>query len=101
VSVEQQTDIGPNPRTGRKIDISAAAAERFGYTPHNFPTDSVFYWRQIETPADIRNLDRKTQAIRYRDSRKKRRSKDSRKRQSKDSRKRRSKQTAKRSAGTR
>jgi hypothetical protein len=79
VSTEQQTDIGPNPRTGRKIDISAAAAERLGYSPRNFPTDSIFYWRQIETPTNIRNLDRKTQAIRYRDLRE-RHGKNSRKR---------------------
>jgi hypothetical protein len=42
----QQTDIGPHPRTGRKIDIAAVAAERFGYTPKNFPTDGIFHWRQ-------------------------------------------------------
>ena len=42
----QQTDIGPHPKTGRKIDIAAVAAEQFGYTPKNFPTDAVFHWRQ-------------------------------------------------------
>lgn len=41
----QQTDVGPNPNTGRKIDIAAVAAERFGYSPSNFPTDGIFYWR--------------------------------------------------------
>lgn len=41
----QQTDIGPHPNTGRKIDIAAVAAEKFGYSPTNFPTDQVFYWR--------------------------------------------------------
>lgn len=40
----QQTDIGPHPRTGRTIDIAAIAAERFGYAPDNFPTDSIFEW---------------------------------------------------------
>lgn len=40
----QQTDVGPHPRTGRKIDIAAVAAEEFGYTPKNFPTDAIFYW---------------------------------------------------------
>lgn len=40
----QQTDIGPHPRTGRKIDIAAVAAERFGYSPDNFPTDEIFTW---------------------------------------------------------
>ncbi len=41
----RQTDIGPGARTGRGIDIAAAAAERFGYTPLNFPTDGIFRWR--------------------------------------------------------
>lgn len=40
----QQTDIGPHPNTGRKIDIAAVAAEAFGYSPLNFPTDKIFYW---------------------------------------------------------
>ncbi len=38
----QQTDIGPHPRTGRGIDISAAAGNQFGYTPDTFPTDAAF-----------------------------------------------------------
>ena len=42
----QQTDIGPHPKTGRKIDIAAVAAEKFGYTPKNFPTDETFYWEE-------------------------------------------------------
>ncbi len=46
----QQTDIGPHPNTGRKIDIAAVAAERFGYSPKNFPTDGVFYWGKIVEP---------------------------------------------------
>lgn len=50
ISIERQTDIGPHPRTGRKIDISAAAAERFGYSPRNFPTDSIFHWRPVDAP---------------------------------------------------
>jgi uncharacterized protein (TIGR02594 family) len=40
----RQTDIGPHPNTGRSIDIAAVAAERFGYTPSNFPTDGIFSW---------------------------------------------------------
>lgn len=40
----QQTDIGPHPDTGRKIDIAAVAAERYGYSPKNFPTDEIFSW---------------------------------------------------------
>ncbi len=43
----QQTDIGPHPSTGRKIDIAAVAAERFGYSPKNFPTDSIFTWKAV------------------------------------------------------
>lgn len=43
----QQTDIGPQPDTGRKIDIAAVAAEHFGYSPKNFPTDSIFQWSAI------------------------------------------------------
>jgi hypothetical protein len=43
----QQTDIGPNPATGRTIDIAAVAAEHFGYSPKNFPTDSVFQWSAV------------------------------------------------------
>lgn len=46
----QQTDIGPHPSTGRKIDIAAVAAERFGYSPKTFPTDSVFQWSAIVDP---------------------------------------------------
>jgi hypothetical protein len=41
----QQTDIGPHPNTGRKIDIAAVAAEAFGYSPTNFPTDQIFSWK--------------------------------------------------------
>jgi hypothetical protein len=41
----QQTDIGPHPNTGRKIDIAAVAAEAFGYSPANFPTDAIFHWK--------------------------------------------------------
>ncbi len=40
----QQTDIGPAAWTGRKIDIAAVAAEMFGYSPLNFPTDGIFKW---------------------------------------------------------
>ena len=43
----QQTDIGPHPNTGRKIDIAAVAAEAFGYSPKNFPTDAIFSWRAV------------------------------------------------------
>lgn len=43
----QQTDIGPSATTGRAIDIAAVAAEHFGYSPKNFPTDSIFEWGAI------------------------------------------------------
>lgn len=69
VSIEQQTDIGPSPRTGRKIDISAAAAERFGYSPKNFPTDKIFTWWPVDPPAEVADLMPKRQAIIYRDLR--------------------------------
>jgi hypothetical protein len=44
----QQTDIGPAAWTGRGVDISAAAADRMGYTPKTFPTDARF----VVAPAD-------------------------------------------------
>lgn len=69
-SREQQTDIGPNPNTGRTIDISAAAAERFGYSPRNFPTDSTFSWRAIDPPAEVAGLSPQQQATKFRDLRK-------------------------------
>lgn len=37
-----QTDIGPAKWTGRGVDINALAAQAFGYTPKNFPTDQNF-----------------------------------------------------------
>jgi len=69
-SIEQQTDIGPHPRTGRKIDISAAAAERFGYSPSNFPTNGRFYWRRIDPPIAVASASSaKEQARLYHDLR--------------------------------
>src|SRR4029077_18663836 len=50
-----QTDIGPAARTGRGVDINAPAAEAFGYTPQNFPTDSQFVvraHRQLDVQLD-------------------------------------------------
>src|SRR6185295_7843835 len=44
----QQTDIGPDPRTGRGIDISAAGAHQMGYSPKNFPTDANFKAEPID-----------------------------------------------------
>src|SRR5262245_60491867 len=48
----QQTDVGPAARTGRGIDISAAAAHKFGYTPNTFPTDAAFSYAPVDAPAE-------------------------------------------------
>lgn len=40
--VLKQTDIGPAPWTGRKIDVTYSALGKFGFGEHNFPTDSQF-----------------------------------------------------------
>lgn len=62
----QQTDIGPHPTTGRLIDISAVAADMgFGYTPGNFPTDSIFRWKASAPPPEIAGLPPKEQATKY------------------------------------
>jgi putative peptidoglycan binding protein len=66
ISFEQQTDIGPHPDTGRVIDISAAAAERFGYSPDNFPTDAIWSWRAVGPPAAVAHLTPQQQAVAYR-----------------------------------
>jgi hypothetical protein len=71
VSVEQQTDIGPAPGTGRTIDISAVAAERAGYIPHyvkganQFPTDALLYYREVPAPESVNSLSKKEQATAY------------------------------------
>jgi hypothetical protein len=65
VSIEQQTDIGPASSTGRSIDISAAAAERFGYSPKNFPTDGIFQWWPIQAPASVASLSPAAQGVAY------------------------------------
>src|SRR5215831_13160773 len=57
-----QTDIGPNPSTGRKIDISSHMGEAFGYTPRNFPTDSIFTWVPGAPPPGLEGLSAKQQA---------------------------------------
>lgn len=41
-AVLKQTDLGPSPSTGRKIDVTYSALNKFGYGEHNFPTDSTF-----------------------------------------------------------
>jgi len=70
VSIEQQTDHGPGASTGRTIDISAAAAERFGYSPQNFPTDSIFTFWPVDPPKEVAGLTPQQQAVKYRDIRK-------------------------------
>ena len=65
ISIEQQTDIGPATWTGRSLDISAAAAERFGYSPATFPTNGTFLFGQIDAPAAIANLTPQQQAIHF------------------------------------
>jgi hypothetical protein len=42
VAVLKQTDIGPAPWTGRKIDVTYSALNKFGFNEGNFPTDSQF-----------------------------------------------------------
>jgi len=60
-----QTDIGPNPSTGRKIDISSHMAEAFGYTPRNFPTDSIFTWVPAAPPPGLDGLSPKQPAMQW------------------------------------
>lgn len=70
VSIEQQTDHGPGASTGRTIDIAAVAGERFGYSPTNFPTDSIFTFWPVDPPAEVAGMSKQQQAIKYRDMRK-------------------------------
>lgn len=44
----QQTDRGPAKWTGKGIDISAALADRMGYSPQNFPTGKKFGYERID-----------------------------------------------------
>lgn len=41
-AVLKQTDLGPAPWTGRKIDVTYSALGKLGYNEGNFPTDSQF-----------------------------------------------------------
>jgi hypothetical protein len=47
-----QTDWGPNEKTGRDIDITAAAGAKMGYTSKNFPTDQKFSYRRVDDAID-------------------------------------------------
>lgn len=38
-AILRQTDFGPAPWTGRKIDVTGAGSRRLGINPHRFPTD--------------------------------------------------------------
>lgn len=69
-TIEQQTDLGPGASTGRVMDVSAAAAERMGYSPKSFPTDAIFKFWPIDPPKEVAGLPPVQQAIRYRDIRK-------------------------------
>ncbi|MDX2201756.1 MAG: hypothetical protein NW223_03330 [Hyphomicrobiaceae bacterium] len=53
VFLVRQVDIGPHPRTGRKIDINAPLCDMAGYTPRNFPTDRVIRWRHVASPQQM------------------------------------------------
>jgi hypothetical protein len=61
----QHTDIGPGDITLRDIDISARAAEAFGYSPGDFPTDKIFSWRPSPPPFGLADLNPREQARRY------------------------------------
>jgi hypothetical protein len=41
-AILQQTDIGPNQSTGRRVDVTYSALGKFGYNEKNFPTDGRF-----------------------------------------------------------
>jgi len=69
-STEQQTEIGPAPWTGRGIDISAACAERMGYSPENFPTDAQWSWEACPPPVGLEDFTPQKQATTYRALRK-------------------------------
>ena len=68
-SIEQQTDIGPSPWTGKKIDVSAAAADKAGYSPSNFPTGAIIKWKRVAPPKGLEGLAPQAQAVAFRDSR--------------------------------
>ncbi len=37
----RQIDLGPNERTGRRIDVTGAGAKQMGFDPRRFPTDAI------------------------------------------------------------
>lgn len=40
-AILQQTDVGPHPSTGRKIDFTYSALKQLGYDESSFPTDAI------------------------------------------------------------
>lgn len=54
-AIVQQTDLGPAPWTGRKIDFTFSALPLFGYTEKNFPTDATATAQYLgkKRPGDI------------------------------------------------
>lgn len=53
VFLVRQVDVGPHPRTGRKIDINAPLSDMAGFSPRNFPTDRVVRWRHVGSPQQM------------------------------------------------
>src|ERR1043166_6596410 len=45
--IVQHVDLGPARYTGKGIDINAAAADKLGYAPGNFPTGHQWKWRHL------------------------------------------------------
>lgn len=53
VFLVRQVDVGPHPRTGRRIDINAPLSDMAGWSPHNFPTDTIAKWRYVGSPQTL------------------------------------------------
>ena len=53
VFLVRQVDIGPHPRTGRKIDINAPLCDMAGFSPNSVPTDRVIRWRHVASPQQM------------------------------------------------
>lgn len=53
VFLVRQVDVGPHPRTGRRIDINAPLSDMAGWSPHNFPTDTIAKWRYVGSNATM------------------------------------------------
>lgn len=57
-AVLQQTDIGPAPWTGRKMDFTYSSLPALGYTENNFPTDGSITYRYLgkSVPSNLQGL---------------------------------------------